>query len=125
MRVGSRLLPPALAVCALLADAGGVHGLAGWLVLIALPCAAGAAFVAVSDLLEGKSRLPGVTSPVALTLLVLASTVRDHAPRGAHVPTLAVTALVAAVIVYAIPVLLWVLEPLRAPRTVARLRTEP
>src|SRR6185437_3456697 len=62
MPVGSRLLPPALAVCALLADAGGVHGLAGWLVLIALPCAAGAAFVAVSDLLEGKSRLPGVTS---------------------------------------------------------------
>ena len=123
--MGSRLLPPALAVCALLADAGGVHGLAGWLVLIALPCAAGAAFVGVSDLLEGKSRLPGITASAALALLVLASTVRDHAPRGAHVPTLAVTALVAAVIVYAIPALVWVLEPLRTPRAVARLRTEP
>jgi hypothetical protein len=125
MHVGSRLLPPALAVCALLADAGGVHGLAGWLVLIALPCAAGAAFVGVSDLLEGKGRLPGVTSSVALSLLVLASTVRDHAPRGAHVPTLAVSAVVAALVVYAIPALLWVLEPLRAPRTVASLRTDP
>jgi hypothetical protein len=123
--MASRLLPPALAACALLADAGGVHGLAGWLVLIALPCAAGAAFVGVSDLLEGKSRLPGVTCSVALLLLVLASTVRDHAPRGAHVPTLAVTAVIAAIIVYAVPALLWVLEPLRAPRTVARLRTEP
>jgi hypothetical protein len=123
--VGSRLLPPALAVCALLADAGGLHGLAGWLVLIALPCAAGAAFVGISDLLEGKGRLVGVSSSVALALLVLASTVRDHAPRGAHVPTLAVTALVATVIVYAVPALIWVLEPLHAPRSVTRLRTEP
>jgi hypothetical protein len=123
--VGSRLLPPALAVCALLADGGGLHGLAGWLVLIALPCAAGAAFVGVSDLLEGKSRLVGVSSAVALALLVLASTVRDHAPLGGHVPTLAVTALVAAVIVYALPAVAWVLEPLRRPRAVARLRTEP
>jgi hypothetical protein len=125
MRVGSRLLPPALAVCALLADAVGLHGLAGWLVLLALPCAAGVAFVAICDLLDGKRRLAGVSSSSALALLVLASTVRDHAPRGAHVPTLGVTALVAAVIVYAIPAVVWVLEPLRTPRAVARLRTEP
>jgi hypothetical protein len=125
MHVGSRLLPPALTVCALLADAGGLHGLAGWVVLIALPCAAAVAFLGISDLLEGKGRLAGVSSSIAAALLVLASTVRDHAPVGAHVPTLAVTALVAAVIVYAIPTVFWVLEPLRAPRSVTRLRTEP
>jgi hypothetical protein len=123
--MGSRVLPPALVVCALLADATGLHGLAGWLVLIALPCAAGAAFVGISDLLDGTGRLVGVSSSVALALLVLASTVRDHAPLGAHVPTLAVTALVATVITYAVPALIWVLEPLRAPRSVTRLRTEP
>lgn len=121
----SRLLPPALAICALLADAAGLHGLAGWLVLIALPCAAGAAFVGIADLLDRNGRLAGVSSSLALALLVVASTVRDHAPRGAHVPTLAVTALAAAVTVYALPVVAWVLEPLRSPRAVARLRTEP
>jgi hypothetical protein len=124
--MNSRLLPLGLALCALLADGGGLHGLAFWLVLVALPCAAATAFVAVSDALERKGGwLAGVTASLALLLLVLGSTVREHAPRGAHVPTLAVTALVAALVVYAIPGLVWVLEPLSRPRTVTRLRTEP
>src|SRR5207245_921974 len=87
--MSSRLLPLALAICALLADGGGLHGLAFWLVLLALPCAASAAFVAVSDALEGnRGWLSGVTASVSLLLLVLGSTVREHAARGAHVPTL-------------------------------------
>jgi hypothetical protein len=123
--MSSRLLPLALAICALLADGGGLHGLAFWLVLLALPCAASAALVAVSDALEGnRGWLSGVTASLSLLLLVLGSTVREHAARGAHVPTLAVTALVAAVIVYALPGLAWVLEPVRNPRAVTRLRTE-
>jgi hypothetical protein len=112
-------------VAALLADVSGTHGLAGWLVLIALPCAAGAAFVGISDLLEGKGRLPGISSAAALALVVLGSTVREHAARGGHVPTLAVTALVAAVAAYALPALVWVLDPPDASRTVGELRTEP
>ncbi len=124
--VGSRLLPLALAFAALLADAGGLHGLASWLVLLALPCAAGAAFVGISDALERRgSWLRGGTASLSLLLLVLGSTVREQAARGAHVPTLAVTALVGAMIVYGVPGLVWVLEPLTRPRTVTRLRTEP
>jgi len=124
--MGSRLLPLALAAGALLADAGGVHGLAFWLVLLALPCAAAAAFVGLADALDGRSAwLRGVTTTSGLLLLVLGSTVREHAARGAHVPTLAISAVVGAVIVYAIPGIAWVLEPLSRPRTVTRLRTEP
>jgi hypothetical protein len=124
--VGSRVIPLALALTALLADGGGLHGLASWLVLLALPFAAAAAFVGISDALERRgSWLRGGTAAVSLLLLVLGSTVREHAALGAHVPTLAVTALVGAVLVYGVPGIAWVLEPLARPRTVTRLRTEP
>src|SRR5438067_2542415 len=53
--MGSRLLPLSLALGAALADAGGVHRLGFWLLLLAVPAAAAAAFVGVGDVLEGKS----------------------------------------------------------------------
>jgi len=115
--MGSRLLASGLAFSALLADAGGVHGLALWLVLLALPAAAAAAFVGVSDALAGMGALRGVTASLALALLVLGSAAREGAPRGASVPALAVSSLVIALVCYGIPALVWLLEPLRPVRT--------
>jgi hypothetical protein len=110
--MGSRLLPLSLALGALLADAAGVHRLAFYLVLLAIPGAAAAAFIGAGDALEGKGAwLRGISTTLALTLLVLGSAVRENAPRGAAVPALAVSAVVAAVVVYGIPALAWVLEP--------------
>lgn len=115
--MGSRLLAPGIALAALLADLAGVHGLAFWLVLAALPAAAAFAFVAISDALAGEGALGGITASVALVLLVLGSAVRENAPRGGHVPALAVSSVVMALLCYGLPGLLWVLEPLRSVRT--------
>ena len=114
----TRLLPPALALFAVLADAAGLHGIAFWLVLLALPAAAGLAYVGLSDGLAGGGWLPGATATLAVLLLVLGSAAREAAPVGAAVPTLAITAVVGALVLYAVPVLAWLLEPLRPrPRT--------
>jgi hypothetical protein len=115
--MSSRLLAPGIALAAVLGDAAGVHRLAFWLVLLALPAAAAAAFVGVSDALAGEGALRGLTASLALVLLVLGSAVRENAPRGGHVPALAVSSVVMALLCYGIPGLLWVLEPLRSVRT--------
>ena len=114
--MGSRLLPLSLGLGASLADLGGAHGLAALLVLLAIPSAAGVAFVGISDLLEGKrALLRALTTSGALVLLLVGSAVRHGAPADAAVPALALSAVVAAAVLYAVPVLFWVLEPL-APK---------
>jgi uncharacterized membrane protein len=116
--VGSRLLPLVLAAAALVAGETGLGGLALWLLLLAVPAAAAAAFVAVSDALEGRpALLRAVTSGVALTLVVLASAARENAPRGATPSPLATWALLLGLIAYAVPVVAWVLQPLRVSRS--------
>lgn len=117
--MGSRMLAPGVALSALLADAAGLHGTALWLVLLALPAAAASSFVGVSDALAGEGTLRGVTASLALVLLVLGSAVREGAPRGGAVPALAISAVVAALVCYAIPGVAWLLEPLR-PARIAR-----
>lgn len=119
--MGSRLLPLALAVSAFLADSAGIQGLGSLLVLCAIPCAAAAAFLGGADLIERRHLLRGVTTCLALALLVLASAVRAGAPEGGAVPPLAVSALVGVLLVYALPLVIWVLEPLK-PRPRARQR---
>lgn len=112
------LVAPAVVLAAVLADAGGAHGLAYWLVLAALPVAAAAAFVGISDALEGLGRMRGLSASLALVLLVLGSAVRESAPLGAAVPTLAVSAAVMALLCYALPAIAWLFsEPLRSLRT--------
>ena len=114
--MGSRLLPLALAIGALLADATGLHQLAFYFVLLAVVGAAAAAFVGVGALLEGTGgRVRAAMTSLALALLVLGSAIRANAAVGGHVPTVAVSAVVAAVLVYVLPVLAWLVEPL-APR---------
>ena len=119
--MGSRLLPLVLATAALAAGSGGLGELALWLGLLTVPAAAAAAFVGVCDALVGRpARLRAVTSGTALALVVLASAVRENAPTGAAASPLATWALLLALLAYASPLVVWVLEPVRVPR-----RTRP
>ncbi|HEX3456132.1 MAG TPA: hypothetical protein VHS03_16035 [Gaiellaceae bacterium] len=119
--LGSRLLPLALATAALAAGSAGLGGLALWLGLLAVPAAAAAAFVAVSDALEGRpARLAAAASGIALGLIVLASAVRAGAPTGGGVSPLATWALFLALVAYGVPLVAWVLEPVRVPRRTPR-----
>ena len=120
--LGSRLLPLALATAALAAGTVGLGGLALWLGLLAVPAAAAAAFVAISDVLERRqSRVYAVSNSLALGFIVLECAVRSNAAAGAAVAPLATWALFAALLAYALPVVAWVLEPMK----VTRRRPEP
>ena len=125
--MGSRLLPLVLATAALAAGTSGLGGLALWLGLLAVPAAAAAAFVAISDALEGRpALLRAATGCLALVLVVLASAARGNAPTGGAVSPLATWALVLALLAYGIPFVVWVLEPMRVPkRTERRHRLRP
>jgi hypothetical protein len=124
--VGSRLLPLALATVALAAGAAGLAGLALWIGLLAVPAAAAAAFVSVSDALEGRPALVrAVTSVTALALVVVSSAVRSNAPEGAGVPRFATWALLLALLVYSAPLVAWVLEPVKVTRTRPERRRRP
>lgn len=127
MGVGSRLLPLVLATAALAAGALGFGGLAQWVGLLTVPAAAAAAFVAVSDVLEGRpSQLRAVSSGLALALVVVASAARSNAPTGASASPLATWALVLALVAYAVPLVAWVIKPARMPReTRSRRRLRP
>ena len=119
--MGSRLLPLVLAAAALAAGTAGLGGLALWLGLLAVPAAAAVAFVAISDTLEGRpALLRTLTSGVALLLVVLASAARANAPTGGAAAPLATWGLVLALLAYGIPLVFWVLEPMRVPRPAAR-----
>jgi len=110
--VGSRLLPLVFATAALVAAASGLDGLALWICLLTVPASAAAAFVGVSDVMDGKpAKLRAVTSGLALALVVLASAVRENAPAGANPSPLATWALVFALFAYAFPLVVWVLQP--------------
>jgi hypothetical protein len=124
--VGSRLLPLVLATAALAAGAAGFGGVALWLGLLTVPAAAAAAFVAVSDMLEGRpALLRAVTSGAALALVVVASAARENAPRGAGASPLATWGLLLALLAYGVPLVVWVLEPMRMPgRTPTRTRPQ-
>ena len=124
--MGSRLLPLVLATAALAAGSAGLRGFALWLGLLVVPAAAAAAFVAISDTLEGRpALLCAVTSGIALVLIVVASAARENAPTGGAASPLATWGLVLAVLAYAVPLVVWVLEPMRVPRTTHPQRLRP
>lgn len=110
-------------MAAFAAGAVGLSGLALWLGLLAIPAAAATAFVAVSDTLEGRpTLLRAVTSGFALALLVIACAARSNAVSGT--PRLATWGLLLALLSYSVPVVTWVLEPVRVTRTRTRTRPE-
>jgi hypothetical protein len=124
--MGSPLLPLSLAVTALGADAVGLHRLAFYVVLLAIVGAAAAAFVGATNALERNgSWLRAALPCLALVLLVLGSAVRANAAVGGHVPTLAVSSVVLAVLVYVAPVLGWLFQPVTVRPRSRRVRAEP
>jgi hypothetical protein len=125
--MGSPLLPLSLALGALGADAVGLHRVAFYVVLLAVVGAAAAAFVGAGDALEGNggSWLRAASSCLALVLLVLGSAVRANGPAGGHLPTLAVSTVVLAVLVYVVPVLGWLVQPVVLRPQSARVRSQP
>ncbi|HEV7134864.1 MAG TPA: hypothetical protein VGN27_14145 [Gaiellaceae bacterium] len=116
------MLPLSLVLGALAADAVGAHRIAYYLVLLAVVGAAAAAFVAVADALEGKERawLRGTSTSLSLVLLLAAAAARAGEAAGAAVPQVALSAAIAAVVFYALPLVAWLFEPVaprrRAPR---------
>jgi hypothetical protein len=126
--MGSRLYPLVLLILTLLADAASLHRLSFYLVLLAVPLAAGAAFLAAADTLAGKGEtLRAVSSSLALLAVVTSCVSRSHAVPGT-LPVLATSALVGALLAYGVPLVAWLFEPLRPspkPRTRVRIRTNP
>jgi hypothetical protein len=79
--------------------------------------AAAAAFVAIADVMEGKDAwLRAGATTGALAILLLGAAARANASEGAGVPALAVSTLVAVLLVYSLPVVGWLIEPLRPRR---------
>jgi hypothetical protein len=114
MPMGSPVPPLVLALAAAVADAAGSHRAAFYLVLIAVPFAAGAALSAAGDLADGRrAGMRTVCTATALALLVLSSAVRSNTPTDGSLPALAVSALFACVAAYISLGLVWVAWPPR------------
>jgi hypothetical protein len=108
--------PLTLALAAVAADGAGLHRVAFYLVLLAIPAAAGAALGAAADLAVGRPVLARTACTVsALVLLVMSSAVRANAAVGSALPPLALSALVGCLGAYALLGVVWLLW---APRPV-------
>jgi len=96
-----RLLPTLLALAALISDPGGSHGLALAFLLCAIPAAFVLALDCYGDVLAARcSGIRPALAGLALVLLVLSAALRSPAVIGG-VPTLAVSALVITLVLYA------------------------
>lgn len=116
MRMSRRLLPASLVLAALVSDAGGGHGLALALLLLAIPAAFVLALDCYGDVLESRcSWVRPILAGLSLLLLVLSAALRSPAVTGG-VPKFAVSALVLVLLLYTV-VLVGTLLP--SPRTVA------
>src|SRR5690349_12956099 len=105
--MGSRLLPLSFALGAILADTAGLHQLGSIVLLASIPCA----LAAVCEAVATRGRVRAGLSTASLLLLVVASAVRHAAPVGGHIPPAALSAVIAAAVLYLLPVLFWLLQP--------------
>jgi hypothetical protein len=103
--VSARLLAAGLAAAALLLDAAGVHSLAALAVVAAVPASGIAALYALDDAIARPclSRFVVVALAALAPVLVLAAAVvRPPTAPAADLPALGVTALVAALLAFAL-----------------------
>jgi hypothetical protein len=106
--MSSPVVPLTLALAAAAADGAGLHRVAFYLVLLAIPTAAAAALNAAGDLADGRPVVArSVCSAAALVLLVVSSAVRANAAVGAELPPIALSALVGCVGAYAMLGAVW------------------
>ena len=102
MRMSRRSFPALLVLAALLSDAGGGHGLALALLLLAIPAAFVFALDCYGDVLESRcSRVRPALAGLSLLLLVLSAALRSPAVIGG-VPKFAVSALVLVLLLYVV-----------------------
>lgn len=115
-----RVLPALLAFCALLCDVSGGHGVALALVLVAIPASFVLALDCYGDALEARcSGVRPLAAGLAVALFVLSAALRSPAVVGG-VPQLAVSALVMALVLYAV-ISVGAMLPRRASRRPARV----
>ena len=97
----TRGIPVALVVAAAAADGAGMHGVAFYALLAAVPTVAVAGLDIYGEALErGSSRLPAALWGVVLALTVVGAAVRAPALAEGSVPALARTAVVACLAIF-------------------------
>jgi hypothetical protein len=110
-----RAIPVALVVAAAAADGAGVHGLAFYALLAAVPAAAVAALDAFGMVLDGANEhLHALLWTMVLALVVVGAAVRAPAVTEGAVPALARSALVACLAVFCVQAVVAATEELRA-----------
>jgi hypothetical protein len=101
-----RVLPVGLVVSAAAADGAGVHGVAFYLLLAAVPASAVAALDAFGELLEdGSSRLHALLWAFVLALTVAGAAVRAPVIAEGSVPALARSALIGCLAIFCVQAL--------------------
>jgi hypothetical protein len=109
-----RAIPVGLVVAAAAADGGGVHGLAFYALLLAVPAAAVAALEAFGRVLDGANEhLHALLWTVVLVLVVAGAAARAPAVTDGAVPTLARSALLACLAIFCVQGVVAATEELR------------
>jgi len=124
----ARILPAGLVLGALVADAGGRHGLASYLLLAGVPAAAWAALVLFGRLVDLPARTRGEAyvrfetslASLALVLVLVAAAARSQGAVGTDVPALTASAVGAALLLYLLQALTAIVAP--RPRLPRRTR---
>jgi hypothetical protein len=119
-----RVLPPLLVLSALLADAGGSHGLALALLFLAIPAAFALALDCYGDVLEARcSGLRPILAGLSVFLLVFSASLRSPAVAGG-VPKFAVSALVLTLFLYSAVAIGALLRPRRTSIVAMRIQED-
>jgi hypothetical protein len=119
----------ALLVGAALADSGGAHAAAFYLLLGAIPAAAVAALASLGDLVDAATppRVSAVVQTLlaglAVVLVVVTTAARSNGLTTGHVPRVGVSALVGCLVLYALQGIVGTLADLRVRH--ARPRRTP
>jgi hypothetical protein len=131
--MGRRALPFVLVLAAAVADASGAGLVATYLLVAAVPAAAAAALTVFGELVERPGRSRGVAlartecvlSVLALVAVVVAAAARGAAVDGAGVPPLAVSALVACIVAFALQAFVTLLALLQVAAPYERQEPRP
>jgi uncharacterized membrane protein YoaK (UPF0700 family) len=109
-----RAVPVVLVIAAAAADGAGVHGLAFYALLFAVPAAAVAALDAFGRVLDGeREHLHALLWTVVLALLVVGSAARAPAVAEGVVPAAARSALLGCLLVFCVQAVVAATEELR------------
>jgi hypothetical protein len=127
--VSVRVASMSLVVGAALADAAGRHSLAYWALVAAVPVVAVAALSVLGDVLDGtaaarRDRALAVLGGLALPFVLLAAAARAPLLDGAAPPAIGLTAVVAALAIFAAQALLTASTAVPRERLRAALRAK-